>query len=385
MPKLKEPEARTEAVFAAPRALDLLNALYFTWLSGEFEGVGDWPVRTRAAMDPALLAQLDVLFTYPRAEPGIIGALTDVIFFHPEAWTDVDALLDFVRALPPDGRPGPDEPGIRGLAIHALRWPGDFPFAPPPGRAPRDILVDELAPERLAELGVDAVDAVDASTAPARDRTLALFDDPEDVRARLLTAVRRFYDEHYRRDEARREDCMQRSVAYWSRQRAPADMTELMRRLSGRYINCVDIEEPGAYRRFIFVPSVDVGVYNSCIDLPPVHGFFYRCEARFSGAGAAPDEGAPLEQLAAVYKALGDEQRLRILALLREGELYAQEIVERTGLHQSVVSRHLSFLRAVGLVTSRRQNTMKYFSLNPEMGARLREAVETMLPAGERR
>jgi DNA-binding transcriptional ArsR family regulator len=181
---------------------------------------------------------------------------------------------------------------------------------------------------------------------------------------------------------ARRTECMERSVAYWSRQRTPADMTEMMRRLTGRYINCVDIEEPGAYERFIFVPSVDVGVYNSCVDLPPVHGLFYRCEARF--AGALPDEADSLERLAAVYKALGDEQRLRILALLRDGELYAQEIVERTGLHQSVVSRHLSFMKAVGLVTARRQNTMKYFSLNPEMGARLRQAVETMLPAEQR-
>ena len=172
-------------------------------------------------------------------------------------------------------------------------------------------------------------------------------------------------------------ECMQRSVAYWSRQRLPGDMTELMRRLSGRYINCVDIEEPGAYERFVFVPSVDVGVYNSCTDLPPVHGFFYRCEARFMGAAA---EHESLEAMAAVYKALGDEQRLRILSLLRDGELYAQEIVERTGLHQSVVSRHLSFLRAVGLLRARRQNTMKYFSLNPEMGDRLREAVDALLP-----
>jgi DNA-binding transcriptional ArsR family regulator len=39
--------------------------------------------------------------------------------------------------------------------------------------------------------------------------------------------------------------------------------------------------------------------------------------------------------------------------------------VERTGLHQSVVSRHLAFMKAVGLVSARRQNNMKFFSLTP--------------------
>jgi DNA-binding transcriptional ArsR family regulator len=45
--------------------------------------------------------------------------------------------------------------------------------------------------------------------------------------------------------------------------------------------------------------------------------------------------------------------------------MYAQEIVEATEIHQSVVSRHLSFMKAVGLVNARRQNNMKFFSLNP--------------------
>jgi DNA-binding transcriptional ArsR family regulator len=103
---------------------------------------------------------------------------------------------------------------------------------------------------------------------------------------------------------------------------------------------------------------------------------FYQCEARFTGA---PDEGSDA-RLALVYRALADEQRLRILRELRGGELYAQEIVARTGFHQSVVSRHLSFMKAVGLVVARRQNNMKFFSLNPEMRGELTRAVDAVLP-----
>ena len=82
-------------------------------------------------------------------------------------------------------------------------------------------------------------------------------------------------------------------------------------------------------------------------------------------AGPAEGDDDRAHRLALVYKALSDEQRLRILSLLRGNELYAQEIVERTGLHQSVVSRHLAFMKAVGLVSARRQNNMKFFSLTP--------------------
>ena len=65
---------------------------------------------------------------------------------------------------------------------------------------------------------------------------------------------------------------------------------------------------------------------------------------------------------------------------MRDGELYAQEIVARTGLNQPVVSRHLAFLKAVGLVNARRQNNMKFFSLNDAMRDELRQAVDLFLP-----
>ena len=94
----------------------------------------------------------------------------------------------------------------------------------------------------------------------------------------------------------------------------------------------------------------------------------------------APEEGEETRRLARIYKALSDEQRLRILHLLRDGELYAQQIVERTGLHQSVVSRHLEFMRAVGLLQARRQNNMKFFTLNPAMRDELGKTLDLFLP-----
>jgi ArsR family transcriptional regulator, arsenate/arsenite/antimonite-responsive transcriptional repressor len=64
-----------------------------------------------------------------------------------------------------------------------------------------------------------------------------------------------------------------------------------------------------------------------------------------------------------LFKALGDETRLRIVALLSHGELCVCHLQEALGLSQSNVSRHLSVLRAAGVVEDRRDGTWVYYRL----------------------
>ncbi|HEX5480132.1 MAG TPA: helix-turn-helix domain-containing protein [Dehalococcoidia bacterium] len=370
--QVDRPAAATGIEFSTSPVLDLVNAMYFTALAETQEGVDEWPKRTRAGMDRALRAELDLLFTFPRSEPGIMGALNDTLFFHREAWSDVDALLDFVRTLPADGTPDPREPGIQGLALYALRWPGhNEPYVLQTGTSMRSALADALdagPPE------IDCASSPDSHCDPAT--ALALFDDPESLRARILQLIRRFYDEHYRPDETRRQASMRRSAEAHETDRS-RDARDVARIVQGRNSSCLETVCTGDYKTHVFVPSLDVGVYNSCIDYAALHALYYACEPRYRGV--AEDDEA-VARLALVYRALADEQRLRVLRLLRDGELYAQEIVERTGLHQSVVSRHLSFMKAVGLVNARRQNNMKFYSLNRDAGEDLRQAVELLLP-----
>lgn len=359
------PASDSRIGFVASVPLDLINAMYFTMLADSHEGVDEWPRRTRAAMDPGLREELDLLFSFPHGDPGIMGAINELMFLHPEIWDSVDDLLRFVRDLPAGGTGDPGKPGIQGLALHALRWPCDSPVED------ANVAVGRAAVERAVADHSDMPGHGDAAA------LLALFDEPERTRARILALIRRFYDEHYRPDEQRRLACMERSIAAHRRDVALSP-EELSRRLSGRGISCLETVCAGEHRRYLFTPSVDVGPYNSCIDLAGVHGLYYPCEVAFRDAPDGEDDST--HRLALVCKALGDEQRLRILRLLRGDELYAQEIVERTGLHQSVVSRHLSFMRAVGLVNARRQNNMKFFSLNQEMGAELQRALDAFMP-----
>ncbi len=64
-----------------------------------------------------------------------------------------------------------------------------------------------------------------------------------------------------------------------------------------------------------------------------------------------------------VTKALADMQRVRILMMLRPGELCVCQILEVLGLAPSTVSKHLSILSAAGLVDARKEGRWMYYRL----------------------
>ena len=70
-----------------------------------------------------------------------------------------------------------------------------------------------------------------------------------------------------------------------------------------------------------------------------------------------------LELIAQQFRVLGDAQRLRILHCLQAGERTVGEIAELTGASQSNVSKHLSLLRAAGLVGRRQAGNHAYFGI----------------------
>ena len=63
---------------------------------------------------------------------------------------------------------------------------------------------------------------------------------------------------------------------------------------------------------------------------------------------------------------LGNEKRLAILTLLVEGEMSVGAIAERVELSQSALSQHLAKLRSMGLVETRRERQMIYYSCSSE-------------------
>jgi ArsR family transcriptional regulator len=71
----------------------------------------------------------------------------------------------------------------------------------------------------------------------------------------------------------------------------------------------------------------------------------------------------PVREVSRLFKTLGDETRLRMVALLSHGELCVCHIEEALGISQPNASRHLALLRAAGLVDTRRVGTWIYYRL----------------------
>lgn len=65
------------------------------------------------------------------------------------------------------------------------------------------------------------------------------------------------------------------------------------------------------------------------------------------------------------FRALSDRNRLRILNLLREGELCVGDLVLLLAVPQPTASRHLAYLRKAGLVTARRAGLWSFYALCP--------------------
>ena len=73
-----------------------------------------------------------------------------------------------------------------------------------------------------------------------------------------------------------------------------------------------------------------------------------------------------MNELARRFKALSEELRLQILALLlRHEELCVCEVERFLGVSQSAASRHFRYLASAGLVESRRDGQWVYYRVAP--------------------
>jgi ArsR family transcriptional regulator len=93
-------------------------------------------------------------------------------------------------------------------------------------------------------------------------------------------------------------------------------------------------------------------------------------------ASQLTDEEA--EATAALFKALGDPARVKILNMLatRDEPVCACEFHPVLGLSQATASHHLKKLTEAGLLGREQRGKWAYFSLNPEAVAGLADLVD---------
>ena len=71
-----------------------------------------------------------------------------------------------------------------------------------------------------------------------------------------------------------------------------------------------------------------------------------------------------MKKIVESLKALGEENRIKIVGLLCEEEMCVCELIEKLELSQSAVSHHVKILKQAGLINGRRKGKWIFYSLN---------------------
>ena len=88
-----------------------------------------------------------------------------------------------------------------------------------------------------------------------------------------------------------------------------------------------------------------------------------------------------VEEMAGVFKALGDYNRLCIIYFLahdQDGALGVNDLAGMLGISQPAVSQHLKILKNVRIITSRKEGNNMYYSFNRENMVRYQENFDEM-------
>ena len=88
---------------------------------------------------------------------------------------------------------------------------------------------------------------------------------------------------------------------------------------------------------------------------------------------------------ALIFKAFCDENRIRILKLLRGGEKCACKLLEEMSISQPTLSHHMKILCDSGIVTGRKEGKWMHYSISAEGGRIAKEYLTGLTTANPTR
>ncbi len=166
--------------------------------------------------------------------------------------------------------------------------------------------------------------------------------DGLEVKSRIVDLLPRWYEhvfaphEQEWRAAAERDAEAKRALA---KRHSPEQLVELATR-------GYQYSPPAAIRRLVFFPSWFMRPWVILWEHKSTKIFCYPI-------APAPEEGASPAEVARVYKALGDEGRLKLLRRLSDGPMKLSEAAAELGVAKSTAHHHLAILRQAGFVTIR--------------------------------
>ena len=91
-----------------------------------------------------------------------------------------------------------------------------------------------------------------------------------------------------------------------------------------------------------------------------------------------------MEALAEYLKVFSEPNRLSVLEALRQGPLNVTAVVEKTGLSQALVSKHLKLLTIAGVVRRRPEGSLVFYDVIDKGVFRLLAQAEKLMLASRR-
>jgi DNA-binding transcriptional ArsR family regulator len=155
--------------------------------------------------------------------------------------------------------------------------------------------------------------------------------------------------------EERLAGMLAHDVAARRREIAGLPVTDAVERTTGG----IRFGRDAGLTRVILAPSYFARPYNYLFGESDWRMYCYPIADASLDADPSALPGATVR----LFKALGDESRLRILRLLADGDLYLTEIADRMSLSKPTVKHHMVLLRAAGLVSVTETGGLTYYSL----------------------
>lgn len=350
----------------------LIHALVVVMIGPLHEGLDQWVYATYAALPPSLKADMEIGFAFLQiSSPFYVWAIElpaddpsrrdfSAFVAKVEAFTEKD-FQDFLRS------------GLEAQLRHKLGKTVEKPSLPSlQGTETLRALLqkEEIVPyEEYLDLTVD------------------LIRDPAGLKDRFVSGITRFWEEFYRVEYERNLLLTEQSMEYHRRQNYSGDFSTIFTAVTGRGLPEELYEDLGRLqdiKEVIFIPSCYVGPFVTSYELLELHPLvllFYNCRP----TGTLTREELPLtESLFPPLKAVADETRLQILSILNGRELYAQQIVERMEISQPAVSRHLQLMVAGGILNVRKEESMKYYSVDEKILNKLADELERFYGESEK-
>lgn len=331
--------------FAVDPVRNVLTSMLL--LSEDVSGLGGWIEHTLATLDPAILE------THHRLIKFAVGQLQG------EDWPSFPAWLDDLATRDPHAMVYAE---VSNTIKHVRQKMGDD-FDP-------SFTTERLLADRDVYLEFQQTACDYFGYECELDRYAdehAMFSDPPARLQQVISHLRMMWDEYLTAEWERNLPLIQDSIAAF-------ESLNLNRLTTAQAVHrVIERDEPqqwGAWRdnlqEIIFIPSAHVGPYLLMIEDSPTQAWIVF--------GARTPEGATVQSpilrrsdLLVRLSALADDTRLRILAMLADGnELETRSIQDELDLSKSAASRHLRQLTAGGYVIVRQQEKSNYYRLNPE-------------------